>query len=67
MAPPITNPHGHIVPMRRRVDADLTSSRRIDINTTSFPRRVPAGIDQVSLATCLLMHEYVVFEYLCIA
>ena len=65
MASPITNSRGHIVPMRRRVDADVTSSRRIDVNTTSFSRRVPARIDQVSLATCLLMHVYVAFEYLC--
>ena len=50
---PLTNPHGHIVTMRRRVDAHVTSLRCIDVNTTSFTRRVPARIDQVSLATRL--------------
>ena len=65
MASPITNTHGHIVSMRRCVDADVMSSRRIDVNTTSSSRRVPARIYQVSLATCLLMHVYVVFEYVC--
>ena len=36
-------PIGLIVPKWRRIDVDATSSRRIDVNTTSFLRHVPAG------------------------
>ena len=34
----------HMVPKCRRIDVDATSSRRIDVNTTSFLRHVPAGL-----------------------
>ena len=37
------SPSGHLVPVRRRINVDATSSRRIDANTTSFLRHVPAG------------------------
>ena len=33
-----------MVPKWRRVNVDATSSRRIDINTTSFEGHVPAGM-----------------------
>ena len=32
-----------MVPKWYRIDVDATSSRRIDVNTTSFLRHVPAG------------------------
>ena len=34
-----------MVPKWRRIDVDVTSSRRIDVTTTSFSRHVPAGED----------------------
>ena len=37
-------PSGHLVPKWRRINVDATSSRRIDIYTTSFLRHVPAGL-----------------------
>ena len=37
-------PSGHLVPKLRRINVDATSSRRIDVNTTSFIRHVSAGI-----------------------
>ena len=44
-----------MVPKWRRVDVDVTSSRRIDVNTTSFSRHVPAGEDN-RLAFYLLLN-----------
>lgn len=40
---PQTKPNSHTT-STRRIDADVTSSRHIDIGTTRFQRRVPAGI-----------------------
>ena len=37
-----TRPSGHMVPKWRHINVGA-KSRRIDINTTSFPRHVPAG------------------------
>ena len=36
-------PTGHTVPKWRRLNVDATSSRRIDVDTTSFLHHVPAG------------------------
>ena len=37
-------PSGHLVPKWRRINVDATSSRRIDVNTTSFWHQMPAGV-----------------------
>ena len=36
-------PSGHLVWKWRRINVDATSSRRIDVNTTSFWHQMPAG------------------------
>ena len=36
--------HWAFGPKMRRINVDATSSRRIDVNTTSFLRHVPAGL-----------------------
>ena len=37
-------PSEHLMPKRRRTNVDATLLRRIDVNTTSFSRHVPAGL-----------------------
>ena len=37
------SPSVDMVPKWRRINVDATSSRRIDVHTTSFLRHVPAG------------------------
>ena len=37
-------PSGHMVPKLRRIDVVATSSRRIDVNTTSFYVMCPLGV-----------------------
>ena len=36
-------PSGHLVRKWRRINVDATSSRRINVNTTSFLHQMPAG------------------------
>ena len=43
-------PRGHLVPKWRRINVDATSSRRIDVDTTSFWNQMPAG------GYCILRH-----------
>ena len=38
------HPSGHLVSKWRYIDVDATSSRRIDVNTTSFWHQMPTGI-----------------------
>ena len=42
-------PSRHMTSKWRRIDVSPTPSRRIDVNTTSFQRRVPAGWVNVPL------------------
>ena len=42
-SPGVTIPSGYLVAKLRRINVDATWSRRIDVNTTSFLRHVPAG------------------------
>ena len=50
-------PSGHLVPKRRRINVDATSSRRIDVNAMSFLRHVSAGQSDIyNLEETFAMH-----------
>ena len=55
------DPNGHMTSMRRLIDVDATSSRRIDVNSTSLRRHVPAGDSEPNPLDILIVLTIITF------
>ena len=54
---PRSPPNRHLTSKRRRIDVDTISSRRIDVNMTSFQRHVPAGLSDILADSVVVQYD----------